>query len=158
MAEKELDLDAQKPSSKKLWLLFALIALVLVAGSIGGTLYLAGGKGGEGAALAPPKAIYLPLETLVVNFEEKGPARYMQVDLQVMAQDGAVIKAIETHMPVIRNDLLVLLSSQRFEEITTREGKERLRTEIVAAIQRVLKEQADIEGVQSVFFTNFVMQ
>lgn len=164
-AKDELDLDAKQPPppGKKRLILMIFGALLLVGASVGGTLLLIGGGADEPAKEAVEKARpvprYLPLETMVVNFGERGPARYLQVELQVMAHDPAVLGAIETHMPVIRNNILMLLGSQKFETVSTREGKEKLRADILQSVNDVLRQQAEMEeGIQAVYFTSFVMQ
>jgi flagellar FliL protein len=164
MAEKEdLDLDVKPPSNKKLIIIMALVGVLLIAGSVGLTVWLVsgGGEQAEEASAAEEtvkKPQYLPLESMVVNFAEKGPAKYLQVDIQLMAYNPEVLNAVEEHMPVIRNDILVLLGSQSYENVSTREGKEALRKEILTTVNRILKQQAGMEGIQAVYFTNFVMQ
>ncbi len=168
MAEsKELDLDAkERPSGGKKKLLLAILgAILLIGGSIGGTLLVVGGGGGamQEAVKAPARPVphYLALETMVVNFGGNSPARYLQVDMEVMAHEQTPLSAIEAHMPVIRNNILMLLSSQSYDVVTTREGKEALRAAVVADINKVLAERVQVaegQGVQAVYFTSFVMQ
>lgn len=163
MAEKELNLDAQQSSGggKKKALMMILGAIVLVAASVGGTLMVVGTQPTAPAEPPRPVAHYLPLETLVINFGAKSPARYLQVEMQVMAFDESTLQAVQRHMPVIRNNVLMLLGAQDYATIITREGKEALRTEVIAAINQVLLEQAQIPadgGIKAVYFTSFVMQ
>lgn len=170
MAEKEdkedLDLDAQPAakSNKKMIIIMALVGLLLMGGTAGVMFFLLGGgdKGGEGGGAAEevvvPETHYMPLEKMVVNFAQKGPAKFLQVEMQLMAHDPAVLSVIEEHMPVIRNDILVMLGSQTYEGLSSREGKDKLSAEILNTVQSIVKEQAELEGPQAVYFTNFVMQ
>ncbi len=104
-------------------------------------------------------AVYLSLEPpFVVNAEGQGSTHYLQVSMDVMARDPAVIESMKKHMPVIRNNLIMLLSSQKQAEVSTRDGKEKLRADALAEIQKVLKEQTGEPGVEAVYFTIFVMQ
>jgi flagellar FliL protein len=104
-------------------------------------------------------AVYLSLEPpFVVNAEGQGNTHYLQVSMDVLARDPAVIETMKKHMPVIRNNLIMLLSSQKQAEVSTREGKEKLRADALAEIQKVLKEQTGEPGVDAVYFTIFVMQ
>jgi flagellar FliL protein len=113
-------------------------------------------KGEHGEA---KPAVYLSLEPpFVVNAEGQGSTHYLQVSMDVMARDPEVIEAVKKHMPVIRNNLIMLLSSQNQSVVGTREGKEKLRAEALTEIQKVLKEQTGDVGVESVYFTIFVMQ
>ncbi len=102
---------------------------------------------------------YMSLEPpFVVNAEGQGSTHYLQISMDVMARDPAVIEAVKKHMPVIRNNLIMLLSSQNQAVVATREGKEKLRADALAEIQKVLKEQTGAPGVEAVYFTIFVMQ
>ena len=162
--DEDLDLDAKPASSKKKIIIIAVVALLLIAGSVGVALMMLGGdeeKVDEEAVAeqpAAPETHYLALEKVVVNFAQKGSPKFLQVEMQLMAHDPAVLTAVEEHMPVIRNDILVLLSGQNAEQLKSREGKETLRGEVLTALQKIVKENADLEGPQAVYFTNFVMQ
>lgn len=163
--KEELDLDKKKPAGKKNLILYVVIGLLLVGLSVTGTMLFlgdkSGGKAGEGEKQPAPVAAaeYVPLKTMVVNFGDKGPVRFLQVDIQVMTRKKKVAEAINEHMPVIRNDILLLLSSQSYETVSTLKGKEQLRNQIREAIQKILKKQADLDaGVDAVYFTSFVMQ
>ncbi len=175
MAEENEDLDLDvKPASgsKKTIIIMALVGVLLIGASVGATLFFISGTSStpEGEATEteaseseakdmPKKPLYLPLETMVVNFADPKPAKYLQVDLQLMAYDPAVLIAVEENMPVVRNDILVLLGSQSYDGINSREGKEALRGQIVGAVNGILKRHAGIKGkVQAIYFTSFVMQ
>ena len=163
--------NGEKKSKVLMIVLIVLGAVLLVAASTGASLYvmssrLADSAPGEAvgeadqaetAKAGPP--IYFGLEpAMVVNFQNPGPVRFLQVRVQVMAREKEVIEAVKEHMPAIRNDLMMLFSSQRYETIKTRDGKENLRQEVVEAIQKILTEHTGNSGVEQVYFTNFVMQ
>ncbi len=165
-SKEELDLDVQqKPAGKKHLILYIIIGvLVLALAGVGAMFFLKGGsKGKEGEAAAPEheavkEAHYLPLDKLVVNFSQRGPARFLQVDMQVMSYDAAALKALEENMPMVRNDVLLLLGGQTYEEVSSPEGKEKLRAAILAAVQHILDEHAKGKKVDAIYFTEFVMQ
>jgi flagellar FliL protein len=163
--DEDLDLDATPASgNKKKIIIIALAALVLIGGGVGVTLMLLGGgekTAGEEAVVeeaAVTETHYLALDNMVVNFAQKGGAKFLQVKMELMAHDPEVLKAVEEHMPVIRNDILALLGSQSADQLSSREGKEALRSEILTAVQKIVKENAGLNGPKAVYFTNFVMQ
>lgn len=166
MAEKQdLDLDVKPASgSKKKIIILALAGVLLVGGSVGVTLLLLGGeeKGSEAVAAAESPALpathYLPLEKMVITFEQGGGPRFLQLQMELMAHDPAVLEAVKEHMPLIRNDLLILLGGQGAEPLKGQPGKEALRGEILGAVQKIVKENAGLDGPQAVYFTSFVMQ
>lgn len=165
-AREEETAAALKRSGPKIALLIAVPLLLI--GSIMTGLYLGGGFGAgggaeiaaedESTAIAP--AIYIPLDpAFVVNFAEGGKARFLQVTVEVMTRgNDRVEQHIRTHMPVIRNNLVMLFSSQTYETVSTVEGKEALREEALGVIQNILEEETGDPGIERVYFTNFVMQ
>jgi flagellar FliL protein len=151
------------PKSKRKLLIIAAAAVVVAGG--GGAFFLM--KGGDEKPAAPKKAEahkapaqYIALEPpFVVNFDAGASARFLQVAVQLMTRDLEMAEFIKTHDPVIRNDLLLLLGSQKVEDISTREGKEKLRSDALDAVRRILKsEGAESEKLEAVYFTSFVMQ
>ena len=121
-------------------------------------------KGGKKKAEAEPKAppIYQAFDPpLVVSFQEQNTMRFLQVTVEVMARDEESIKAVQTHMPVLRNNLLDIFAGRGFADLTSREGKEALRKECLAEVQKVLKANATKEHpatVEDLYFTSFVVQ
>ncbi len=176
-----------KKSGMLKWVIIGVGALLLV-GAIVGVLYFAGvigggksdpaadeaateaageehgeagkdSKGKPGAAAAKAPLIYQSLEPpLIVNFDSKASVRFMQVTMQVATRDAATIERVKTHTPAIRNGLLMLYSSQDPTVLSTRPGKEALLKQSLEEVNRVLMEQSGEAGVESVYFTGFVMQ
>lgn len=173
---------AEKKSGKGR-LLLILVVLLLVAGGTGAGLYFGGmlnsGKSAKPAPAADAdpaadsegvaadgetsgKPIFYAMDpAFVVNLEgdqDAPDSRYLQATVQVMTHDQAVIDAIEQYQPVIRNNLLLLFSSQSMADISTRDGKEKLRQATLDEIRKVLDEQHAPDSVEAVYFTSFVMQ
>ena len=104
-------------------------------------------------------AVYLALDPpFVVNFEDQGVVRFLQITVEVGTHDPLVLDAAKLHMPIIRNNLVMLFSSQDLKSVTSREAKEKLRADALAEVRKVLEEQTGDPGVENVYFTSFVMQ
>ncbi len=102
---------------------------------------------------------YVPLEPdFMVSFGRKARPNAMVVSVKVATTNEDAIAAMKQHMPVIRNNLLMLYSSQNPHEMETKEGKEALRVKTLETIQAVLKERFGEFGIEDVFFTKFVTQ
>jgi len=103
---------------------------------------------------------YLTLApSFVVNFQAaQARVRFLKVDLDTVASDATALEAVKKHMPAVRNAIVLLLSKQQYEDLVTPEGKERLRGEVLAAMQKVLEEQTGKKTVDDVYFSSFVMQ
>ena len=111
----------------------------------------------EEEELLPP--IYMPLDPpLVATFEDRSAVRFLQLTLEVMARNQEAIDAVQTHMPVIRNNLLLLMGGRTLTDLTSREGKEALRAEALEEVQRILTENTGDPGVEELYFTSFVVQ
>lgn len=172
--DKDLAEGKKGGGSMKLVIVAVVAATLVATAGTFGVLYftgaLSGGEAAEGRQVRGDEAAeaeekeqhpptYIALEPpFVVNFDNPTVARFLQVKVQVMTRDPEVAQAIEAHMPVIRNNLVMLFSGQKYEEVATREGKERLRQRTLAEIQKVLEERIGKPGVEDVYFTAFVMQ
>ncbi len=114
----------------------------------------------EEAAPGDGPALYTSLHPpLVVNFKDSvGESHYMQITMEVMARDQNIINSVREHTPVIRNALILLYSGAVYEEVTTRDGKEKMLADGLAEIQKVMTEQVGEPGVEAVYFTALVIQ
>lgn len=159
--------EAPAPAPGKSKMLVIVLCSILAAGAAGGGVYfMFGKKGDEQQAAAEPKpavklpAIYSKFDPpFVVNFQNKGMMRFLQVSIEVMTRDPQTAELIKEHDPKLRNDLLMLLGGQTFETLNSREGKEQLRTEALKAVSDVIAaEGGKAENVEQLYFTSFVMQ
>lgn len=93
------------------------------------------------------------LDPFIVNlFDDRG-VRYLKVRLDIELWD-LTEEEMEKKTPKIRDSLIVLLSSKKYEEIGSLEGKARLREEILFRLNRILGEGK----AKEVYFTDFVVQ
>jgi flagellar protein FliL len=103
--------------------------------------------------------IFIPMRpALIVNFPDDGDIRYLQLTLDFKAYDSAVVSALDTYKPVIRNNLVILLSNKGYDDLVSAKGKEKIRDEITEAVQEILEEAIGTPGIDSVYFTEFVIQ
>jgi len=167
MADVPVLAPAQEPApsgkGKKLIILIAVAVLVLVGGGVGAWFAFGSASGKKAAAarhppLAPPQYVALD-PPFVVNFENDQQVRFLQVTAQLMSRDLSTIELLKANDPVVRNDLLLLFGGQKYSVISTREGKEQLRTQTLAAVRKVVAGAGGKpERVEAVYFTSFVMQ
>lgn len=155
--------------AKKGPLLMIVIALIFAVAT-GGGVYFAMAKTqhaqGAGAdkekAEEAPKlpAQYVKLDPpFVVNFEAKGLMRFLQVSIEIMTRDSVTLETIRRNDPMIRNDLILLFGNQKYETISSREGKDQLRAEALKVVAKVVADEGGSpEKVEQLYFTSFVMQ
>ena len=102
---------------------------------------------------------YVALEpALVVNISHGARSRFLQVEAQLKVSDPEHAAAIQRHSGAIRHQLILLFSDQSAESLLTSAGKEQLRAEALAAIQRVLEQTTGRQVVDALYFTHFVVQ
>jgi|SRR5581483_1502072 len=153
------------PKSRK-WLIIGVIAFLVVAGGGVGAWLLLGENDPHSRKveqkpkepLAPP--LYVAMDPpFVVNFEGDQVVRFLQVTVQIMTREPATVELLKANDPVVRNDLLLLFGNQKYEVLATREGKEKLRSDALAAVRHVvLGAGGKPERIEQVYFTSFVMQ
>jgi len=151
----------------KLIVLVVLGLLMAVGLSVGSTLYFMnrGEPANPDAAAtqaAPQRqaAIYEVLApAFVVNFSNTGGRqRYMQVSVALMSRDQVALDALKEHMPLLRNQLVMLFSSQEFASLATPVGQELLRQQATASVQELAQKEIGKLAIEQVLFTNFVLQ
>jgi len=159
---------ATPPPQKSRRRLVVGAALIVLIGGVGAWLALRPTPGTPDAAAgaAPERAapktapIYYKFDPpFVVNFGQEGNTHYLQLTVETMARDAAVIEAIKTNEPAIRNDLILLFSAQQYDALVSAAGKEQLRADTLAAIRKVAAaEGARAELIEAIYFTSFVIQ
>ena len=177
MAEEEKK-DAAPAENKggamKIIIIINAIVVVVLIGVVVAMFMLKGGDGkkdsevlaedgqateaaaGNGEAKKP---IYIPLTPpFVVNLENQEQVSFLQVEIEVMTYDPKVEEALKIHAARIRGELLLLLGSKQYHEISNIEGKRKLSQEAIAEIQKILQETGTTGTVQALYFTSFVMQ
>jgi flagellar basal body-associated protein FliL len=114
---------------------------------------------GKSAEKAPAKpALYYAIDPpLVVNFEDGSAVRFLQISMEIMAHDEKAIDSVQKNIPVIRNNLLLLMSNRNYQTMLSREGKEKLRDEALAEVRAVQKKEGSPD-VDDLLFTSFVVQ
>lgn len=170
--EREMTPPPRKGGFMKI-VLIVFSVLLLIGASIGGTLVFTGALNGlTGAQAEAPEVdrgkrpaakisapIYVELgDPFVVNFIEGNQIRYLQVKIEVMTRDTAIPQAITTHLPKIRNNLVFMFSGFDYTTLASVTGKQKIRDEALAEIQSILSDEIGNPGIESVYFTSFVMQ
>jgi len=158
--------EAKPKSNKMIIIIVAVVALVIGGAGAGVAVMMLGKKGDEKAETKesepakPKEAAYQEITPpFLVNYQWNGRAHYLQVTIALMSRDKDVLELVSEHMPVIRNNIMLLLAAQDFEGMRTMEGKESIRQLMFDEIQKILKEQKeDTEGIEQLYYTNFVMQ
>lgn len=170
MAEEENEQQAEEASGggKKKIILLGVIGLTLLGGGIfAGPMVMnmispPEEEAAEGEAevdVDKPELFASLHPPLVVNFKDAfGDSHYMQITMEVMARDQAVIDAVKAHIPVIRNGLILLYGAAVYEEVITTEGKEKMLADGLAKIQELMSTRTDEGEIEALYFTSLIIQ
>ncbi|MFF5865866.1 flagellar basal body-associated protein FliL [Pseudomonas sp. NPDC012596] len=165
MAKSDAVKDPATKGKLKLILLLVLALLLAVGLSVGATWFFMhksepATPTDPAAANVKPAALYEALSpAFVVNFNQNGRQRYMQVSITLQGRNQADMDALKVHMPVIRNNLVMMFSGQGFDTLASSPvGQEMLRQKATAVVQEVAQKEVGKPVVDQLLFTNFVLQ
>ncbi|VVN47814.1 hypothetical protein PS862_04971 [Pseudomonas fluorescens] len=168
MAKSDEAEAVKDPAAKgKIKLIIATVgALLLAIGlSVGATWYFMHSPRStpvaapESAVIDKQPAMFMPLlPAFIANYNQNGRQRYMQVSITLLGRDQADLEALKVHMPVIRNNLVMLFSGQDFTTLASPVGQEMLRQKATASVQEVAHKELGKVVIEQLLFTNFVLQ
>lgn len=165
-------------------IIFTMLGIVLLAGTVVGTLFVAktyllpqaaahaapaaaaAGSAGHGAQPAaepaPSATIDATYKTIdpafVVNIQDGPRFRFLQVEVDVMTRDSTAFARLDKVMPRVKSELTMLFGSLQRENVQTVEGQKALQAQALEVINTVLKEETGKDGIAAVYFTKFVVQ
>ena len=114
----------------------------------------------EGEAKEGATSEYVPIApALVANYGGSAAIHYLKADVALRVMGGAGAQAtVVHHLPYVRHVLVMLLSDQTEDSLATMEGKENLRQQALAAVQKVMVEQEGKPLVDDLLFNSFIVQ
>lgn len=165
-AAEVADVEGTPGKNKKKLLILVGTGLLALLLSAGGVAYLLLGGDepvaeAESDASTPARAgaLYQPLApAFVVNYTHEGRKRYLQVNVVLMGRDAEGMAAVAAHMPLLRNELVMLFGSEEFQTLFSPEGKQALRERATLAVKALLEKEVGDPVIESVLFTNIVLQ
>lgn len=135
--------NAKPAKSKKLIIIGAIVLLLVIAA--GAAFFMMQQKHGadeEGGEAAKPKTTvaptFFPFENMVVNLADPGGDRFAQLGITLELADAKTADEVKKYLPSIRSSVLLLISQRTSTELLTREGKEKLATDILREVSRPL--------------------
>lgn len=151
---------------KLLKILLMIIGLLLVIGlSVGLTLFLTRGWVAPvdpermGLEAVRGEAYYMALTPeFIVTYEVNSRQRFLKADIAVKTRNQRSLDILTQHMPLVRNNIIQTLSERQFGDLQTDEGREELVQSITAAVQGVMESLTGQPGIETVLFTNYVIQ
>jgi flagellar FliL protein len=156
---------AQAPAKKRLpkkLIIIVAAALALCAGGAGAFIYLnkKPAAGAEAQKKEPQRKLpnFLDLDSFTVNLAEKDQDRYMQIKFSLEVGSSEAENTIKEMLPALRSEILLVLSSRQAADLASREGKEILAKDIVAAANKALEHTPADHSVAAVHITQLIIQ
>lgn len=152
---------------KKLIIIIALVLVVLAAGGGAAAFFLLGGEDevpeeevAEEVIEEPEiPAQYIKLKPeFVIGFQVGTRQRFVQTSIEIMTRQQSVVDGLELHEPMVRNEVIRIVSGQEFDALRTGEGRLALQELLKTSIAEIMQTEAGSDGIEAVLFTNFVMQ
>lgn len=153
--------ETKEVPAKKSKMPLIIAGVILLGGLAGGGWYYTTQQSHQPKAekVEPAKApVFVVLDTFTINLVPDPGEQFLQVDITLQLNADASAETIKTHMPEVRNRLLMLLTTKKGSEISTLEGKKSLSAEISAALNQPFATGEKGDKVTGVFFTSFVIQ
>jgi len=164
MAEDSAAETKRRPR-KVLWLVIGLIVLSLGAAAAAAYFLLippetAGVESKEEAAPIKQAPIFVDISPFTVNITStNGVSHLLYIGMSFSVGSAETRDLLEERMPQVRSRILILLSGQKADELTSAEGKEQLASELVAALkQPPLADYQPELALEEVLFTEFIVQ
>jgi len=176
MAEEEKNNEEESSPKKKkggkIKLIIIILLLLIILGVLGGAAYMIFLKpkpapemnAGDAAKASVPKKVVkegqgigplYPMENFIVNMADAGGTRYLRVTLQLELDDTKKFaEALDMRKPQLRDAILTVLASKRYEEVSSAQGKLILKQELLRRINSLVTEGT----ILNIYFTEFVAQ
>jgi len=110
---------------------------------------------------APVVTKYYDLKpAFVANFGESGSKKlkFVKADVSVRTSSDDAIGEVMNHDALVRHQIVMLLSRQTEDVISSSSGQEAVRIEALETVQRVLKEETGSVQIDDLLFTSFIVQ
>ncbi len=173
--------DAPAKSGKGKLIIIAVVGVVLGLGIAAGAFFMLGehppepeateGHDAEGDATdGEPKKkkkkkkkhdgpelppVYMKLDNLTVNLA--GKDHFLACSMELKIAEPEAQAALSARMPEVKNLVLITLSAQTPDSLTTVEGKTGLAQKLRDDLNALIDQDEDT-GVADVFFTQFIIQ
>ncbi len=151
--------DAKPKKGKLKIIIIALIVLIIGLGSGFGAYTMFIGKKGktvdathEKSAKDAAKIELLALDPFVMNLAEQN--RFLKLSVQFELADKAYQQMATEKIPLLRDAIIILVSSKSYTSVTTPEGKFQLKDEILLRANQAMGKDV----FKNLYFTEFVTQ
>ncbi len=91
-----------------------------------------------------------------VNLAE--PKKYLMLNVQLLVEGAEHVEKVKKHMPLLRHEMIMLLSGMNSADLQSMEQREGLRVKTKQLITDLLTKSQNSDGFRDVFFSEFLIQ
>jgi flagellar FliL protein len=164
-AKAKAEAPAEAPAAgnpKKKMMVIILAAVLASSAAAGGAVWYmsrsAKNNAPEKVEVKAGPAIFIPLEPFTVNLQTENSDQFLQVTIHLQVNDLPTVEAFKANVAIVRNRILILLSSKKASEISSVEGKQKLADEVVELMKQPFIPKGKPQEVSGALFTAFIVQ
>lgn len=105
---------------------------------------------------APP--VFLPLAPFTVNLESPRGNRLLYIGVTFKLADEDASRLVQSRLPELKSRMLLLLSGQNPQELTSQSGKLALQTTLRDELSRPYSEGGQPLAITGVLYNDFIVQ
>jgi flagellar protein FliL len=175
------DVKAEKAPKKKKGLIGkltpVLVGLLIGAAGVGGGLYAMKPEAfasdhaapkedpnapkkvpREGAGEGHYEASYFAIsQPFTSNLKDSSQFVQLSISLGTF-YDETFLEKLKSHEMALRSAALLVIADESYDAVSTIAGKQALATKLKAVLNKTLKERGEVAGIDTVYFTSFVVQ
>lgn len=106
----------------------------------------------------PEKAQYVKITPAITTNYLAPKLKYVQADVAIKVRGNSSVSAIESHIPRIKHKLILILSQQEFEGVSTQDGRTIIKELALEEINNIMDEEGLAPNIEEVLFTRFIVE
>ncbi len=112
----------------------------------------------EGAGEGQYQASYFPIsQPFTSNLKDSSQFVQLSISLGTF-YDATFLEKLKTHEMALRSAALLTIADENYEAVSTIAGKQALAAKLKDVLNKTLKERGEVTGIDTVYFTSFVVQ
>jgi len=143
----------QKPKKANTFLFLGVGSFIGILAVVAGIFLFAPGLISEEGAGGGQGHIY-SMDPFLVNLAAPDQVRYLKVKIAIESTERKPDEEYQQRLSQLRDSILTVLSTKRYQDIFDAEGKKKLKAEIIARLNPLVNHFQ----VKTVYFTEFVVQ
>ncbi|ETI60548.1 flagellar basal body protein FliL [Marinomonas profundimaris] len=128
-----------------------VLALLLLCSAMSSLSYA------EEEGVPTPAYVELKPNFVVNHIGDDARLKYIKTSISIRT-DTTKTELIEANMPLVRDAIVMFLSSRTTEQVTGAIAREKTREEAALAVNNALEEETGITPVKDILFASFVTQ